>query len=421
MRDKRRWIEWGKNVVIALLTLSAVWLLSMTPLVRDSGVLDLLPPRESPGAGAVTGGAAAAMLPARMVITGEGGHCGIQYDETRLEEQFPPLGALLGDALASAGQPQPLEESRWRRLLEGRGVYFDFLGDVPLAALEHWLQGPGEGTLEGSARRVLLCAGEGDQVLLCWQDAEGGRFFSSPTALTQALHLDPATAGAAPNGACFAFESPQLKDRLSPYTLITVGGETGGCYAASLPLAGEGQRDTVLEALSFAGQNPAPVNGGEVYPDGGDRLVVYDNGTVAFRAAQGEKYPVGAGRAAGVDGARVLAERTLGALCGEARLYLMSAKDTENGLRVRFGYLLDGSAVYLGGEGWAAEFWVRDGYIVQFTLRFRSYAANGEQALLLPIDKAAAMLPEYTPEQRELVIQYRDGGGPEVRPDWVAA
>ena len=82
---------------------------------------------------------------------------------------------------------------------------------------------------------------------------------------------------------------------------------------------------------------------------------------------------------------------------------------------------LDGSAVYLGGEGWAAEFWVRDGYIVQFTLRFRSYAANGRQALLLPIDKAAAMLPDYTSERRELAVQYRDGGGTEVSPDWVAA
>lgn len=421
MRNKRRWIEWGKDALIVLLTLSAAYLLSVTPLVRDSGVLDLLAPQESPGAGAAAGGAAAAMLPARLAITGAGGRCGIQYDEKRLEEQFPPLGALLGDALASAGRPQPLEEARWRRLLGGKGIYFDFLGDVPLSALERWLQGPEGGALDGSARRVLLCAGEGDQVILCWQEADGGQFFYSATALTQTLHLDPATESAVPNGAYFAFESPVLEDRLAPYTLVTEGGAEGACYAASLPLAGGAQKAAVLEALSFTGPNHAPVSGGEVYPDGGDRLVVYDNGTVAYRAAQGEKYPVGYSLAAGVDGARVLAERTLGALCGEARLYLMSARATDNGLRVRFGYLLDGSAVYLGGEGWAAEFWVRDGYIVQFTLRFRSYAANGRQALLLPIDKAAAMLPDYTSERRELAVQYRDGGGTEVSPDWVAA
>ena len=45
MRDKRRWIEWGKDALIVLLTLSAVYLLSMTPLIRDSGLLDLLHPK----------------------------------------------------------------------------------------------------------------------------------------------------------------------------------------------------------------------------------------------------------------------------------------------------------------------------------------------------------------------------------------
>ena len=89
-------------------------------------------------------------------------------------------------------------------------------------------------------------------------------------------------------------------------------------------------------------------------------------------------------------------------------------------LRVRFGYLLDGCAVYLGNEGWAAEFLIFGGYITQFTLRFRSYAANGERALLLPIDKAAAMLPDLTAQRRELVLQYQDSGGETLFPSWVA-
>ena len=175
----------------------------------------------------------------------------------------------------------------------------------------------------------------------------------------------------------------------------------------------------MLEALAFSGPNHAPVSGGEVYLDNGDRLVVNDSGTVTYRAVQGEKYPVAAGN--GVDEARALAEGTLGALAGEARLYLMSVKETEQGLRIRFGYLLDGCAVYLGGEGWAAEFWVRDGYITQYTLHFRSYAANGDTSLLLPIDMAAAMLPDLAQGRPELVIQYRDGGGQSVSPQWVAA
>lgn len=419
MRNKRRWIELGKDALIVLLTLSAVYLLSMTPLLRDSGVLDLLSPRESPRLGASGGEGTAAMLPARLAVNGTGGRRGIQYDEGLLEEEFPPLGALLGDALASAGTPQPMEEQEWRRRLGGRSVYFDFQGDMPLAALERWLQGPGERPLDGSARRVMLCAGVGDQVLLCWQDADSGAFFSCSTALTQSLNLDPVAEGASSNGAYFAFESRVLSDRLDPYTLITEGEHTGARYDAGLPLTGEAQGQ-VLSALSFNSQNHAPVSGGEVYLDGSDRLVVNANGTVTYRAAQGEKYPVGGGPAGGVEAARALAEATVGTLCGEARLYLMSAREAEGELRVQFGYLLGGSAVRLGSEGWAAEFVARDGYIVQFTLRFRSYAASGERTLLLPIDKAAAMLPDLTDQRRELVIQYRDGGGSELAPDWVA-
>lgn len=421
MRDKQRWIELGKDGLIVLLTLSAVWLLSMTPLVRDSGMLDLLAPRESPGVGQTGGAQAAAMLPVRLAVTGEGGRFGVQYDEARLEEQFPPLGALLGDALASAGQPQAMSETEWRRCLGVEGVYFDFAGDVPLSALERWLQGPGETELTGSARRVLLCAGEGDQVLLCWQEMESGAFYSCSTALTQALHLEPVAAGAAPNGSYFAFENPELADLLAPYTLVTEGELGGAGYTASVPLAGESETLAVLAALDFNSQNPAPVSGGEVYLDGGDRLVLNAGGTVTYRAAYGEKYPVGDALADGVDGARALAEAALGTMCGEARLYLMSAREVDGALRVRFGYLLDGCAVYLGSEGWAAEFLIHDGYITRFTLRFRSYAANGERSLLLPIDKAAAMLPDLAAQRRELVLQYRDGGGETLFPDWVAA
>lgn len=420
MRDDRHLIEWGKDALIVLLTLSAVWLLTMTPLVRDSGVLDLLRPGESPQAGPSGAGQGRALLPARLVVTGEGGRCGVQYDQEGLEELFPPLGVLLGDALAGAGQPQPIPEEEWLLLLDRHGIYFDFGGEAPLPALERWLRGTGDGPLSGSARRVLLCAGEGDQVLLCWQEGGAGQCFSCPTALTQALHLDPAAAGAPPNGAYFAYESPALAGVLDPCTLVTAGEQEGAGYTVSVPLSGEEERQAVLAALSYNSENHAPVSGGEVYLDGGDRLVVSAGGTITYRAAQGEKYPAGQTPAEGVEAARALAEGALGPLCGAARLYLMSAGREEDALRVRFGYLLDGCAVELGGGGWAAEFFIEDGFITRFTLRPRSYAASGERTLLLPVDKAAVMLPDLAAQGRELVLQYRDGGGAELFPQWVA-
>ena len=267
MRDKRRLIDWGKDALIVLLTASALVLLTMTPLIQDSGVLNLFAPRESPGTGTAAGNSAQAMHPVRLAITAEGGRCGVQYDEERLEELFPPLGALLGDALSSAGEAQSLDESAWQRLLGGKGIYFDFEGHAPLTVLERWLQGSGTCGLTGSARRLLLCAGEGDQVLLCWQDGSDGRFYACSTALTQALHLDPAVEGATQNGAYFAFERPELSRLLSPYTLVTEGDQGGAGYAVSVPLSGSGEVERVLAALAFNAQNHAPVSGGELYLD----------------------------------------------------------------------------------------------------------------------------------------------------------
>lgn len=425
MRDKRRAAEWGKNALIVLLTLSAVLLLSQTPLIQDSGRAGLFRPRspaENPDpAGAQTG----PVLPARLAVYRDGERYGLQYDDERMEELFASFGPLLRDALAGAGEPAPLSESGWRGCLSRGGVYFDFSGNVPLAALARWLGDGGGCALDGSARRVVLAEGADDGVTLCWQDAGDGAFFTCPTALSQTLHLNPAVGAVTPNGAYFAFEDAGLARLLDPFTLITEREPAGTQYAVSAPLSTAAGIETLLDALSFNSKNHAPGGGGEVYMDGADRLVVRDGGIVTYRAARGDKYPVenrnGAVSAAlAADSARALAERAMGTLCGDARLYLLSVTPEGEGWRVRFGYRLEGSAVYLYDEGWAAEFVAQGGYITAFELRLRCYTADGGETLLLPIDRAAVMLPDLTDDKREMVIQFRDMGGPVVTPGWEA-
>ena len=424
MRDNRRLMEWGKNALILLLTLSAGVLLSMTPLARDSGLGELLRPRPAQTGTSGGGSPSGPVLPARLAVYREGGRFGLQYDDNRMEEVFAAFVPLLGDALAGAGEPSPLPEAQWRDCLGRRGAYFDFAGEIPLAALARWLGG-GACPLEGSARRVALVAGEGDAVSLCWENPEGGGGFTCPTALSRSLHLDPAVDAVSPNGAYFAFEDEGLSRLLDPLTLITEGEPAAGLYSVTAPLSTTAGTEALLDALSFNSQNHAPGSNGEVYLDGADRLVIRDGSTVTYRAAQEGKYPVentngSVSAAQAAQGARALAERAMAPLCGEARLYLLSVRPEGEGWRVRFGFLLGGSSVYLYDEGWAAEFLVRDGCVTGFTLRLRQYAALGENALLLPIRKAAAMLPDLTRERRELVIQYRDGGGSAVSPGWEA-
>ena len=415
------WVEWAKNILIVLLTLSAVFLLSMTPLVQDSGLLDIFRPRSSGGGPAAGTAQTGTVLPVRLAVYRGEERYGVQYDDARMAELFAALNPLLGDALASAGPSWMLTEREWQRYLQRESMYFDFSGDVPLTVLSRWLGGEEGAAPEGSARRLALTAGGDDQVVLCWQDTGDRTFYACNTTLSRTLHLEPAVDGVTAGSAYFAFEDPSRPAQLEPYTLIAEGGTEGTRYTAANPLSAAAGIQAVLDALSFNSQNHAPGSSGEVYLDGGDRLVVGDSGTVTYRAAQeGDKYPVGPGAAGAADGARSLAEQVMGILCGDARLVPLSVQPwQEDGWRVRFGYCLNGASVYLYDEGWAAEFLVQGGYITGFTLHLRNYTAGEADVLLPPADRAAVMLPDVTDEMRELVIRYRDWGGTSVSPGWV--
>lgn len=420
---KRRLVELGKDILILLLSASAVWLLTMTPLIRDSGLADLFSgsKQTSQGEGAVSLSVAA--NPSRMAVTGSGGRYGLQYDQEGVDELFARFGPLLGEGLTSAEVPQSISEGRWQDYLTARGIYYDFDRSVPLSALGSWLNPEGACVLDGTARRVLLVAGGGDKVLLCYQDGVSGRFYSCRTKLSGSLHLEPLLEGVEGNGAQFAFESETLSGLLQPYTLVTEV-DSGSVYTVQNPLSGEGGAQSVLDALAFSGENHVPVSGGEAWLDGSARLEITDGGSAICSAGEEGKYPVViAGEQATVaeiiEAARGLAESTVGVYCGEARLYLESVQELEEGWRVRFGYRLNGSAVWLYDEGWAAEVYIAGGYITEFTLHFRSYAYAGREELLLPMDWTAVLLPEVSEELRELVIRYRDPGSTEVLPVWV--
>lgn len=424
MKGKRRVLEAFKTLLILLLSLSALYLLTMTPLVQDSGLSDWFrkDPAAEPGSLSVT--LTAAARPSRMAMSDGENRYGIQYDQNAVDELFARLGPLLGEALVSSEEPEKISEIQWQWYLQGKGIYFDFAGEIPLSALCSWLQAEQTCGLTAAARRILLVDGYGDGVLLCYQDSADGNFYVCRTALLWSLHLEPEMSAMTDNGARFSFEDPDWTGLLHPYTLITEDPVLQLC-SVSVPLASADSRADLLEALDYTGRNHASVSGGELYLDGNDRLHVMANGVVSYDAAQGGKYPVAAKGdtitvAEAIEAARKLAERTIGAQCGDAELYLVSAEELGQEYRIRFGYRLNGSTVWLYDEGWAAEFYVSQGYITKFTLRFRSYTATGDTAMLLPIERAAVILPGLDRENGELVLQYRDRGESVVEPVWVA-
>lgn len=410
------WTERLKSLLILLLTVSAVWMLILL-FAGSSGRPGLLPQQAAAEQTPTYADTQGAPLPAVIVITSPAGRYGVQADRATIGSLFARVSPLLEDALTAAGPAEEISEADWQEGLSQEGLYLDFWGEIPFSVLADSLS-DAEGPLAGSTRRLALCAGPEDQVLLRWQDPSSLLFYSSTTALNRSLHLSALAADYSANGTYFAYENETLSQLVSPYTLVT-GDSSTGEYTASNPLSGT-DLSSVLSALSFSSQNHTRISSGEVYVDGGDRLEVRDNGTLSYRSSGPGKYPAGSTLAEAVQAARTLAERALSSLAGSGEVCLLDASQSENGISIHFGYRLDGSPVVLSNQDWCASFTAQGGYLTEYTLVFRTYTPSDNHTPLLPISRAALILPDLTDQRLELFTQYRDSGDEPVALEWVA-
>ena len=174
---KRRLIELGKDLLILLLTFSAVALAAQTGLYGLGGgdswvgrLTGLIQGGEAPVP--VPGeqdGLGIAPQPVRLAVCLSGGEevrrYGVQYDQEQVDRDYTVLSSFLNEALASAHDPKLILDQAWQRALGTPGLYFDLLGGVPLQALCQWAsEGTGGGAgLPGAARHLVLAAEEGEE------------------------------------------------------------------------------------------------------------------------------------------------------------------------------------------------------------------------------------------------------------------
>lgn len=121
-----------------------------------------------------------------------------------------------------------------------------------------------------------------------------------------------------------------------------------------------------------------------------------------------------------VDSCTSLVQQSLGALCGAARLHLLSAAQMEDGTWVvEFGYALNGALVEVFDSRYAARFEIRNNEILAYTLHFRTYIPTGQHIQLLPVRQAMVAMSALNREDGQLRIAYRDNGGT-LTVGWVA-
>ena len=440
-KKRTRSVELIKDVLIAALTLSALWLAVQTPLAAPlRGLLREEGRMTAPGQVQETDRGSGA-LPMAMVVNlpggselplalpegAEGARRGLQYDQAACQELFQRVAGPLVETLSSAGAPEQVSRRRWEGALTGAlGVYMDFQGKIPLPVLAGWLS-EGETQLTATVRRLALVVWE-DGVDLYYRDETDGRYYRCRSEVADPFVLAEALGGLTGNGAFYAFESELYQD-LDPDTLLFPEAPSVPVYTAANPMnAGQESLQTLVQDLGFSLNSTSFYSTDEqVARSGDDSVRLSDRGIAQYQyegGVGGGLFPIPGWGEKGalfnsVETCRQIALSALGARCGEARLYLRSVTETEGGWEIDFGYSLNGVPVLTEGRH-AARFLVRGGGVVQFSLYLRSYASGAAPCLVLPPRQGAAALADRSLEGAELLLTYSDSGGDTVSAGWSA-
>lgn len=436
-KKKLPWIELGKDVLILLLAVSAVWLTVLT--LSRSGLSGLWQDESSTQVSLVgqreEGGA---LWPVRMAVTRWDGESAVrfaaQYDRETCRAQFQQAASLLREALSGSSAEQSVSRIRWERALsQTTNLYFDFLGNIPLSVLSGWMSGKENGW-EGTARRMILSL-EGEEVVLYYQDDLTGNCYARRAEVVTVQQMESAVEGIAENGANFAFERENFA-QLDGNTMLLSEQPRPKVYSAANPLAGSAgaerlESDSALGrlvlALDFPDNSYVYSGTDQVVRSGRDTLRISKDGVVSYNAAKGEQshYQISAHAAQPTvfeiaEACRQIAESAVGAMAGEGRLYLREILPTQTGWTVDFAYCLDGAHVQVGEAGCAAHFTVEGNEIVQFVFQMRSYTDTSVRSIVLPEEQAAAAVQALDKEGSELILVYRDNGGDTLSAGWTA-
>lgn len=411
-RDRRNLVQ---NILIALLSLSAVVLFTQTQLYN----LDLTGSagETAPVQSAVPAEELAA--PVHTAVTGDYGRCGGMALTTADPAFADPLGRRLLEALGSAREFTPCAGADFLRALRGPSLYYDFLEPLPLSVLTGLLGGGEEAFPDLSARRLLIAPRDEGTVLYLWDGGES--CFRADTAVS-ADSLEQVIGRYELGDASFAMDG--LECSLDPCSLLPAQPPALSAYTLGDPLAGG--TDWLLSALGF---NPrsrtrhTESNGTELIMDGDRTLRIRPDNSVHYQSGDEPSLRVKAAGETPTDreaalGAGSLLSALLTPAAGEARPWLQSLRRSGEVTVLRFGYQLEGVPVRFQDGGFAAEVTLTGAAVTALSLRFRQYtAAEGEASLLLPLPQALAVAAASP--GKELSIGYVERNG-ECRAQWIS-
>ena len=410
MKNKEKLIDYGKDALIVLLLISAVFLLLKAVLYQPQEVLGGLGAflgSEPSGTITETGDslvASAAAKPCYVLVTTEdGSHYAAKYDGANKEKLLSQFSPYLGEALGSASSLERITESGWETVLGVSGVFFDYIYPQPLTAMASWLGTELSGSAGEHMVRRLYLGGEKDVLYLYYIDESSMSVYRCATALS--LSSFSAKIAELPMGSAhFAFEMGEEYENLDPYFILSDEECRLRAMSAANPFKDGYSANELLALFEMNSRTALPYpesDGSSVYVDSNKTLRIDSGGKLSFSVSEGVGIAIHGSRGElriqdCVTRVNSLVQSSIGASCGEATVGLVGISNTldASNCTLYFGYFLDGLPVGLPGGAYAARAQISNGSVTRVDMYYRGYTPLGETLMPLPEKQVCAIAAE---------------------------
>lgn len=417
--SNKRIVDLLQNLLLLVLTASAVYLLTRFPMLEGAvtGKMQELLARPSHTV-QQSGDVSTAVTSVHLVVTDHleyGRYVGLNSQVSGAD--FQRLAPVFREAIGSAAAGEVVSDEEFQAAMTLPGIYVDLKTNLPMDIVSAWLgeQFDGEDPVRGVG---LVTTGETASLYLYGAD---GEIVRCTTALTSAA-VSQLTAGFAPNGGRFAFETDY--ETLEPYTVLVQEVSNVPDLQPRIPV--EFNAYNLLTALEFNAHTTSRYfesSGVEVVIQSPLTLRIGTDGSVNF-STDGE-VPRGIYQLTAADtvpavqevlqGACVIAQ-TLCEATNAAPLSLNSVERTEQGWIVTFCYQVDGIRVHLGRDRDALRIVIDGNTVTSFDFFCRNFLPVERGEMLLPPSMAVAIASLH--EDAELVLAYVDGDAELLSARW---
>ncbi|MBP1737015.1 MAG: hypothetical protein H6Q60_896 [Oscillospiraceae bacterium] len=418
MTKYRRLVEWGKNLLILFLVLSAVYLLLRSHLYTsfssdetDNWLSSIFGLSSSSVTDAVqTSAQPESLYPIRIVMNNSGAQFGLQYDQANVTSHYTVVASLFSEAATSLGTASAVSETDFRNALNSTGIYLEFPAPVSLSLLTAWLSGgysASSDDVHTASQLVLALDSTSQSVELLYRNTGDGLFYEAAVSGVSSNQLQSALSDYQSNGAAFAFQS-DLYSKLAPYTLIGLTAPTVSVYSSSNPIEEE-TISALLTRLSFSNYYKYTVDSVVVVREDSDALRFSTDGQIVYVAdsPSGRFGPCGTLWDT-LTSVQSILDHSLLVWSGGAQVYLSSITTSDTSTILTFEYSLNGAYVQCTSAPYAAQFTVTDGSISTFTLYARTFTALDENTPVLPELQAMAAMGALSLDQYPLTLCYQE-------------